>query len=654
MYRITLINMPFASAHRPSLALTQLKAVVEQRFRDQVSVEVIYLNQEFAHYMGIELYQEIAEGNHYSFGLGDWFFRQVAFPELPDNIREYFLRYYPQQNEQTQSLKQTIQEKRLRLDHYLDELFTKYRLEQADIVGFTSMFSQNAACFALARKIKERNPATITVIGGANCETPMGQQIIKHIPSLDFVFSGPSLISFTELVQHCLSQHIEQCHTIDGIFSRINIQHKRPNVAFGMSLAPKDVAKSKDIGGEMPLDTQIDLNYEPFLNTFEQNFPDQELEPVLLFETSRGCWWGERAHCTFCGLNGLTLNYRAMNSQIAIEQISSLFKYSDRCPTLECVDNILPKQYLKEVLPVLAPPPQVSLFYEVKASLSEEDVQILSKAHVNSIQPGIESLATSTLQLMKKGTTAFQNILLLKYCLLSDVYPLWNVLVGFPGEDEEVYRKYLRVFPLLTHLPPPSGVFPVRFDRYSPYFAQKEHYGLDLHPYDFYKLTYPFDKEALVDFAYYFMDYNVRADYNMKMVRWIGKVRGVFNRWHNFWYESEQGYRPQLFFKKKEHATVVIDSRSGEVLEHAISDMERQVLQQLNKPCKVSDLAIKLEPLQRESLEKVMLSLQDRGLVFSEGEKFLSLVLPHEIPVMPSFIQLKRKRNLHKRNMLKK
>ena len=33
---------------------------------------------------------------------------------------------------------------------------------------------------------------------------------------------------------------------------------------------------------------------------------EEELKPHIriLFESARGCWWGEKQHCTFCGLNG--------------------------------------------------------------------------------------------------------------------------------------------------------------------------------------------------------------------------------------------------------------------------------------------------------------------------------------------------------------
>src|SRR6185369_3502976 len=84
MYRITLINMPFANLSIPSIALTQLKAVVESRLTEQVSINLLYLNHDFANYLGLDLYDVIVNSKEsQNSGLGDWFFRQTAFPSLP-------------------------------------------------------------------------------------------------------------------------------------------------------------------------------------------------------------------------------------------------------------------------------------------------------------------------------------------------------------------------------------------------------------------------------------------------------------------------------------------------------------------------------------------------------------------------------------------
>ena len=130
---------------------------------------------------------------------------------------------------------------------------------------------------------------------------------------------------------------------------------------------------------------------------------------------------------------------------------------------------------------------QKKMLLDVKNMVATEK----SKTGFKIIQPGIESLATSTLKLMKKGTTAFRNVCLLKFCAIYDIEPSWNLLIGFPGEGEDVYRKYLDDLPLLVHLPPPTDVYPVRFDRYSPYFMKSNEYGLDLRPLDYYSLIYP-------------------------------------------------------------------------------------------------------------------------------------------------------------------
>src|ERR1044072_8770934 len=114
MYRIILINMPFANLSLPSIALTQLKAVVESQFNEQVSVKLLYLNHDFANYLGLDLYDLIVNSKEsQNSGLGDWFFRQTAFPDLPDNANVYLSRYFPLHTEQMNQLdrKSVVQRK---------------------------------------------------------------------------------------------------------------------------------------------------------------------------------------------------------------------------------------------------------------------------------------------------------------------------------------------------------------------------------------------------------------------------------------------------------------------------------------------------------------------------------------------------------------
>ncbi|KPL20953.1 MAG: hypothetical protein AMJ93_10755 [Anaerolineae bacterium SM23_84] len=614
MYRVSLITMPFAALIIPSLALTQLKAAVDRACGDRVAVEIHYLNQEFARRTDLDFYRHVSHSmDALHSGLGEWIFRQAAFPQLPDNQEAYFRRYFPRRDEEAERLKRSILAHRRETERILDELIDAHQLDQSQLVGFTSMFSQNVASFAMARKLKERNPAIITVMGGANCETPMGEVIARNVPHIDFVFSGPALRSFPQFVQHCLNLEMEDSSRIPGVFSKTNC-----------AATGSDMCGSS--GEELDINTVLELDYETFLNTLEYNFPEDHLEPLLLFETSRGCWWGEKCHCTFCGLNGARLTHSALQPERAIEQFRSLFAYFPRCSAFQAVDNIMPKTYLQDVFPVLDTPPGATIFYEVKANLNDEELAILSRAGVKRIQPGIESLATSTLKLMRKGTTVFHNLRLLKGCLTHGIEPGWNLLIGFPGEDEAVYKKYMVDLPLLTHLPPPSGAYPVRFDRYSPYFVRAEEYGLHLRPYDFYELVYPFDGEAIADLAWYFMDHNYGAQYFGDMVRWIGKVRQQVELWRKRW-ENNQSIPPELSLTDMGASWVIYDSRRGDVSEYELDDVAAQVLKQLATPRTLAGLASSFSHIAGFDPERQVGLLQARGLLFQEGGRFFSLVV---------------------------
>ncbi len=395
MYRIALINMPFANLNLPSIALTQLQSIVEREHADQVTADIFYLNHDFVDLLGFDGYREIANSIYsLNSGIGDWLFRSAAFPELPDNSEAYFQRYFPRKTPDSQRLQQLIIRTRQELVPFLEHLVDKYHLDQYDLLGFTSMFSQNLACFAMARHIRERNPRVIIVMGGANCESPMGQELVKNVPAVDYVFSGPALKSFPAFLQHCMNGEHERCAAIPGVFSKDNKLPKQGH---------------HTIGEEFDIDETIPLNYDAFIRLIEEKYPDCNLEIILPFETSRGCWWGERAHCTFCGLNGMTMSYRAMHPARAVELISSLFRYSSQAVRLESVDNIMPKEYLESVFPRLKTPESMYIFYEIRSDLAGKEMQVLSDARVKVVQPGIESFATSTLKLMKKGTTTLNN-----------------------------------------------------------------------------------------------------------------------------------------------------------------------------------------------------------------------------------------------------
>ena len=125
------------------------------------------------------------------------------------------------------------------------------------------------------------------------------------------------------------------------------------------------------------------------------------------------------------------------------------------------IDNILPHSYFRTVLPRLAEElPPVRIFYETKSNLNLEQVQLLRRAGVDRIQPGIEALSSSLLRRMKKGVLARQNLALLRYARAPGLALTWNLLCEFPGDQREDYEATLALIPLIHHLSPRPACTP--------------------------------------------------------------------------------------------------------------------------------------------------------------------------------------------------
>ncbi len=615
MTNIALINMPFAAIHLPSIALTQLKCVVDRELPGRVTVNNYYLNHDIGEALGLETYQVIGSSVASTVsGLGDWVFREVAFPQDSAGESDRYRDRYLSQGQLNQSMVNQLVHARKKVEPLLEDLIDHYHLHTFDMVGFTSMFVQNMATFALARLLKNRNPNLLTVMGGANCEMSMGRIIAQNVSAIDFVFSGPALKSFPQFVRHVHNKELEACHRIPGVYSK-------------RKLALRVMDSPEEIGEELDIDVDVPLDYRDYLGSLTSRWQNGAIQPSLLFETSRGCWWGERAHCTFCGLNGTTMQYRAMAPDKALKTFEHMFSYAPQVSRFESVDNILPRKYLTDVFPLVNPPENCSIFYEVKADLKTRDMEVLAKGGVTEIQPGIEALNTSTLKLMKKGTTSFQNIQFLQNCLVYGIKPVWNLLIGFPGETEDVYEKYFDDLPLLVHLPPPSGVYPVRFDRFSPYFTLAKEYGLKLKPYDFYSLLYPFDAKSLHEMAYFFEDQNYSAEYIRLVAKWLRKLQKRNDQWLSLWKKTKENGCPRLEYQTKDGREIVFDSRSGDSKDHQLDTVHLDLLRALSTPTTIPRLKKRVPHYKEEEIAFGVKHLQVQRLLFQENDQYMSLVV---------------------------
>jgi ribosomal peptide maturation radical SAM protein 1 len=604
---LVLINMPFADRRRPSFALSQLASLVRRELDDEFKVRVCYLNHDFIRYLGPALYDTITDDLSENLsGIGDWLFRAVAFPDHEDNADEYFRRYFA--GPEHSAFRDTVLRRRDGLYGFCEGLVAEYGLAEADIVGFSTMFAQTVPSLAMAQIVKEWNPEVLTVLGGANCEAPMGAVLAANTDQVDYFFSGPALRTFPEFLRCVADDDLDRAQRIPGVVTKENCSEPRYR---------------RGIGPDLDIDDFFEPDFQPFVDSFDRmaTSTGEALEPMLFFETSRGCWWGERAHCTFCGLNGQSMAFRAMTPAVATRQFEWLFQHAPWCKRFNCTDNIMPMDYLTEVFPKLDVPEDVTVFYEVKVGLDQEDLRVMARAGITDVQPGIEALNTGTLKLMRKGTSAFQNLQLMKNCLRYGIKPNWNLLIGFPGEPESTFEKYAADLPLLTHLPAPDGCFTVRFDRYSPYFNNAAEYGLDLHPVDNYRLVYPFPEADLADLAYYFVD-RATNDYALAAAMWSRRLNTLVEDWHQRWAEQD---RPELRLERDADGGVVVDTRGDTPRTVRLDPQTTALLEHLDRPTRVDRIAGDLPGV--DDLERRLAELRGHGLLFAEEQRVMSLVL---------------------------
>jgi ribosomal peptide maturation radical SAM protein 1 len=357
------------------------------------------------------------------------------------------------------------------------------------VVGFTSTSNQNVPSLVLAKILKSRDPSLAIVFGGANCDGPMGAALHRAFPWVDVVVRGEAERILPDLVRDLVAGRAV-----------------RPQAGLCFREGERAVTIPQATGIPIAMDEIPTPTFDEYFERLAKTSFAAELQPklALVYETARGCWWGAKSHCTFCGLNGSSMAFRSKSPARILEEVTTLAgRY--RLLDFDIVDNILDFRYFRNVLPQLRELGyDLRLFYETKSNLQRDQVQLLRSAGVDRIQPGIESLSTPILTLMRKGVTAFQNVRLLKWCAEYGIHPSWNILYGLPGEPPDEYARMAQVVPSLTHFAPPV-LGPIELSRFSPYHERPDEFGIEiLGPSTWYRYVYDLDESTLIDLALIF------------------------------------------------------------------------------------------------------------------------------------------------------
>jgi len=476
-----LASMPLSSPHYPNLALGLLKPLAEQA---GVACDVRHFSLDYLDAAGPEAYAALTDSSIYMAQAGEWVFAAAADPRLdPDDLKfftDVLLRHHPDAYRPTLLL--ALMTARQDAPAFIERCLDSVDWHDYALVGFTTSFQQTMASLALARRIKARCPNVAIVLGGANCQDAMGRELLAQYPCVDAVCLGEGEHAFVEIVRR--TQAGASLDGIAGVATRGR---------------PTPLPASRTDINALPYP-----DFDPFFAQHAASPAAAAFPPAVVFETARGCWWGAKHHCTFCGLNGTSMAFRSKPQGRAYDELAYLVTRHGVADVANA-DNILDMAYFDEFLPRLAASPlNLLIYYETKANLRPEHIDTLARAGVRKIQAGIETLDTGLLKLMRKGSTALQNVQTLKLAAEAGVYVEWLALCGFPGETAADYARIAALLPALRHLQPPAAFIRARADRFSPYFDDPARFGVTLEPLPAYRHIYGGDAAAQARLGYHF------------------------------------------------------------------------------------------------------------------------------------------------------
>lgn len=540
MKPVALISMPTLSARFPSFQLALLKPTLE---RAGIPVQTFSLFMYFGTQVGWRVNETLSDV--YPSMVGEWIWTKAAFGDFA-NDDEYYQIYRGNLEAICARAGCSFDDlRRLRENAapgFIDWCLTSVDWSRFGLIGFSVVFQQTLASVAMARALKERYPHIPIMMGGATFEDDIAEEIMKGCPQVDYIHCGDADETLPQAIRRVYSG--ESMKGMPGIMWRNNGQ-----VVFN---------------GRAP--NLSDMNKTP-VPDFDEYFyarkeggyqwSDDAQEVLLPIETARGCWWGVKNHCTFCGLNRAGMEFRSKRVDDVIHQLDEL---SRRYGILDfnAIDNIIEPEYINKLFGQLsAQNSDIRLHYEVRPSLSRSQLKHMRKGGLFSIQPGVESFSTHILKLMKKHTTGVRNLELIKWSTYYGINNLYNILLRFPGETAEDYRTQCDVISKIHHFQAPWAIAKARADRGSPMYTDPESQSISrLVPSACYDYLFPKDRFNLSRVSYYF-------EHEMSNTVEDGQYDEIFaavDDWQNRW---RQRPRPYLRYRKAWATIIINDGRNG-------------------------------------------------------------------------------------------
>jgi ribosomal peptide maturation radical SAM protein 1 len=616
--KIALIATPWPLYNRPSIQLGTLKAYLRSIFPDLlVDAQHVYLK--LAEAIGYQLYHEISKRTW----LAETVYAALLYPERFQQIEKLFNRESGRKSVLRVAGFGNIAPMVKKIS---DEFINSRSWDEYLLTGFSVSLCQLTSALYFIKRIKEKAPKLIIVIGGSTFSGSTTGELFKLFPEVDAVINGEGELPFSQLITGLRK------------FSRLS------DVPFIPGLSRPETATDHSMSASFQQLTSLKTlpppDFDDYFDLLRSFDPQNAFFPVLPVETSRGCWWqqpygpakttpkmsGCAAGCAFCNLN---LQWQGYRTKAPSQVVSEVDRLTDTHQTLSVsmVDNVLPRKTSTEVFTKLdGLKKDLRLFSEIRAATSWAELKVMRKAGMQTVQIGIEALATPLLKKLRKGTRAIQNLEIMKNCEALGIENISNLILYFPGSDERDVALTLESIEFaLPYRPLKTAAF--WLGRGSPVWCNPKDYGIRAvfnHP----NWAVLFPQRIFHNLEFMLQAYRGDLGYQRKI--WQPVVKKVAT-WHKIYTDLHAGPRrsPILTVRDGGEFLIIRQRRiNTEPLNHRLTGTSRQIYLFCSQHRPLKKIRDRFPAFAEDKIVTFLKMMVTKKLMFEENDRYLSLAVP--------------------------
>ncbi|MBU4126788.1 MAG: RiPP maturation radical SAM C-methyltransferase [Proteobacteria bacterium] len=604
---VILVSMPWSLFSRPSIQIGALKAYLKLRF-PYINIAAHHFYLKVAETIGYELYHSISE----STWLAETIYAAMLSPEKLKTIEKIF---HKEAKNKPLCRKLIFKDLVSKVKKVTDAFIESINWNIFCLAGFSVSQCQLTSSLYIIKRLKTKYPELKIVLGGSTF-AGASKEVFKLIPEIDFVAKGEGELPLSQLVHHLsISNKTDKIPYIKGIISRESIENDNSDMFYQMETLDS-----------LPMPDFDD--YFDLIQTFGSN---KTFFPTISCEISRGCWWRHLQRsknikgCAFCNLN---LQWDGYRSKSPSKVVSEVDKLTSKYKTLSVAftDNALPVKESKEVFIQLKElKKNFRFFSEIRATTTQENLKIMHDAGMSEVQIGIESLSTRLLRKLNKGTTAIQNLEIMKNCEHLGIVNNSNLILQFPGSDMDDVEETLRNLEFATSFRPLRQVnFWLGLE--SPVWQNPQQFGIKaLYNHPRYADLLPQNISSMR-----FLIQAYRGDLRYQKKLWK-PVKQRIKAW-KMEYESLHNnsfFEPILSFLDGRDFLIIIQKQFNDrTLMHRLKGKSREIYLFCQHYRSIKKILEHFSELSDDKIISFLRIMVSKKLMFEENEKYLSLAVP--------------------------